>query len=95
MPQLASLCLPLVEILVLLQTSTFVALSVFWIIHIASNATNGHAAEIIAYISMQQHCQNMISGMFSSVDVVYYLLVSSSFILSGMWRPEKIRTSHY
>ena len=74
--------------------STFVVLFVFWIIHMASNSDNDRVAEIIGYLSMQRHYQNMVSGMFSSTDVVFYLLLSSIFVLLSIWQLKNIRAYH-
>ncbi len=72
--------------------STFAVIFLLWIIHIAGATGNEQVAGIFSYLSMLQHFNNLLSGMFSSVDVFYYLLVSLSFTLLSIWRLDTLRT---
>ena len=72
--------------------STFGVIFLLWIIHIAGTTGNEHVSAIFSYLSLLQHFNNLLSGMFSSVDVSYYLLVITTFILLGIWRLDALRT---
>ena len=41
---------------------------------------------------MQWHLKNLLTGIFNSVDVIYYLLLSSVFVLLSMLRLDAIRS---
>ena len=72
--------------------STFGVIFLLWIIHIAGATGNEHVSLVFSYLSLLQHFNNLLSGMFSSVDVIYYLLVIGTFILLGIWRLDGLRT---
>lgn len=72
--------------------STFGVVFLLWIIHLAGASGNEHVSAIFSYLSLLQHFNNLLSGMFSSVDVIYYLLVICTFILLGIWRLDALRT---
>ena len=64
----------------------------FWTVHILSNTDNEILAAVIHYLSMQRHLNHMLSGMFASVDVIYFLLLSTLFVLLSMLRLDAIRS---
>ncbi len=66
--------------------STFGVLFILWIINVASNNATEHMAQIFSYLSLLHHYDNLLNGIFNSVDVTYYLLVSISFIILSIWR---------
>lgn len=72
--------------------STFAVVFLLWIIHIAGATGNEHVTAVFSYLSLLRHFNNLLSGMFSSVDVIYYILMSTVFILLGIWRLEALRT---
>ncbi len=72
--------------------STFGLCLVFWLIHIAANTGNAQQAAIFGYLSLLKHYESLLSGMFSSVDVIYYLLVIVSCIALSIWRLDMRRT---
>ena len=72
--------------------STFAVIFLFWIIHVAGATGNEQVAGIFSYLSLLQHLNNLLSGMFSSVDIIYYLLLSLGFILLSIWRLDTLRT---
>ena len=72
--------------------STFGVLFFLWIINAAgSNASEG-TATVFAYLSLLNHYNNLLGGMFNSADVVYYLLVSVFFIVLSIWRLDAERS---
>ena len=72
--------------------STFGAVFLLWIIHVAGASGNEHVSAVFSYLSLLAHFNNLLSGMFSSVDLIYYLLVTAIFVLLGIWRLDALRT---
>ncbi|MEE8320752.1 MAG: ABC transporter permease subunit [Gammaproteobacteria bacterium] len=66
--------------------STFGVLFVLWIINAAGNSASEQMAQVFSYLSLLRHFDNLLDGLFNSVDVIYYLLVSISFIILSIWR---------
>jgi len=71
---------------------TFALTMLFWVVHILSNTDNEILAAVINYLSMQRHLNHLLSGMFASVDIIYYVLISAMFILLSMLRLDAIRS---
>ena len=71
---------------------TFGISFIFWLIHIAANTDNETLAGIFTYLSLLKHYDNLLSGIFNSVDIVYYLLVSITFIVLSIWHLDTMRT---
>ncbi len=60
--------------------STFGVLLMLWIIDwIGSSVSNGQS--VIAYLSILQHHQAMLEGVFKSSDIAYYLLLIGAFLV--------------
>lgn len=74
--------------------SAFAVIFLLWIIHIAGNTGNEQMTSVFSYLSMLRHYNNLLSGMFSSVDVIYYILLSSCFIVLSIWRLDAMRSYH-
>jgi ABC-2 type transport system permease protein len=66
--------------------STFGVLFVLWIINVASHTASEQMAQVFAYLSLLHHYDNLLNGIFNTIDVTYYLLVSISFIILSIWR---------
>ena len=77
---------------VVAAAGSFAALFVFWIIHIGAHAGNEKLAAVLNWLSLQRHFQNLVEGLFSSVDVAYYLLLILTCICLSIWRLETMRT---
>ncbi len=60
--------------------STFGALLMLWIIDWAGESING-GQSVISYLSLLQHQQKMMKGVFDSSDVAYYLLIIVGFLV--------------
>lgn len=59
---------------------TFGALLSLWIIDwIGSTLDNGQS--VLAYLSMLQHHQSMLEGVFDSSDLAYYLILIAAFLV--------------
>ena len=72
--------------------STFGALFLLWIINIAGTNASERTAEVFSYISLLNHYNSLLNGVFNSADVFYYLLVSLLFIVLSIWRLDAERT---
>jgi ABC-2 type transport system permease protein len=72
-------------------TATFAVLFILWILNMTGNS-GGELAGVLGYLSMLRHYNNLLTGMFSSVDVCYYLIISGLFLLLSIWRLDAIRT---
>ena len=72
--------------------STFGVSFILWIIHIAANSANEKTTALFSYLSLLKHYDNLLTGVFSSVDIIYYLLISATFIVLSIWRLDALRT---
>ncbi len=66
--------------------STFGILFVLWIMNMAGSTGSELFREILTYSSLLNHYHNLLDGIFNSADVIYYLLVSTVFIVLSIWR---------
>ena len=64
--------------------STFGVLLLLWIIDIAGKT--GDKSSILAYLSMLNHNQALLRGIFSSSDIIYYLLCITVFLVLSVRR---------
>lgn len=71
---------------------TFGVVFVLWIIHVGGNTGGGNFASLVSYLSMLRHYNNLLEGVFSSVDLFYYLILTAVFILLSIWRLDALRT---
>lgn len=69
---------------------TFGALLLLWIINLTGDTTHD---TILGYLSLLNHYQTLLRGIFSSADVVYYLLFTGLFILLSIRRLDAERLS--
>ena len=72
--------------------STFGVLFLLWIINIAGTNASERTAAIFSYLSLLNHYNNLLNGVFNSSDVLFYLLVSVFFIILSIWRLDAERT---
>ena len=71
--------------------STFGVLLLLWIIDWAAGSGSAATSGLFTYLSMVHHYQNLLKGIFSTQDVVYYLLVITTFVLLTIWRLDNDR----
>jgi len=74
--------------------STFAVLLLLWIINAASNADLGQTSELFAYLSLLQHFESLLKGVFDSADVIYYLLFVTLFLGLSIRRLDADRLQH-
>ena len=74
--------------------STFGLLLLLWIIDWTVSISNNQATEITQYLSMLKHYQPLINGVFTSSDVIYYLLFILTFLVLSIRRLHADRLQH-
>jgi len=72
--------------------NTFGILLLLWILDLAG--TTGNDATLLSYLSIMNHYQNLLHGIFSSSDVIYYLLFISVFLVLSIRRLDAERLPH-
>ncbi|MBI4006659.1 MAG: ABC transporter permease subunit [Gammaproteobacteria bacterium] len=65
---------------------TFGVLFMLWILNLAGSTGSEVFRAIFTYLSLLNHYNNLIEGMFNSIDVIYYLIISITFIILSIWR---------
>ena len=72
---------------------TFGSLLLFWIINWASASASGFLKDVLNYVSILQHFDNLTQGILDTTDVVYYLsfaffglFITHAAIQSRRWR---------
>jgi len=63
--------------------ATFGALLFLWVIDVEGTTGGGG---VLAYLSILRHYQSLLEGIFSSRDVVYYLLFCATFLVLAIHR---------
>lgn len=70
---------------------TFGILFMLWIINLAANTGSELFRQIFTYLSLLNHYNNLVNGLFNSVDVIYYLIIIAGFIALSIWRLDSER----
>ena len=73
--------------------TTFGLLLLLWILDWAGNS-EAPTSGLLAYLSLQNHYDPLLKGMFSSVDVIYYLLITILFLGFSIRRLDADRLQH-
>jgi len=73
--------------------TTFGLLLLLWILDWAGNS-GMDTSNLLAYLSMLRHYEPLLKGLFSSSDVVYYLLVTTLFLGFSIRRLDATRLPH-
>ena len=71
--------------------STFGVLFLLWIISLAGNSGSESVASILTYMSLLTHYNQLLSGLFSTADVFYYLIITVLFLILSVWRLDSQR----
>lgn len=66
--------------------STFGLLLLLWIIDLAGKTDVAYASTLFGYLSMLNHFEALIKGVFKSTDVIYYLLFCITFLVLAIRR---------
>ncbi len=75
---------------VVAAVSTFGLLLLLWILNLASAGDKG----LLDYLSLMSHFQPLLRGIFSSTDIVYYLLLIGTFLMLSIRRLDADRLQH-
>jgi ABC-2 type transport system permease protein len=73
--------------------ATFGVLLLLWVLNMAGS-TGNTGAGALSYLSLLSHYQPMLKGMFSSTDVVYYLLLIVGCLVLSVRRLDADRLQH-
>ena len=76
-------------------STTFGILFLLWIVHSAGNTTGGAGGAMLGWLSLLRHYNRLLVGIVSSVDVAYFLLLGTVFVLLSIWRLDAMRTHHW
>lgn len=66
--------------------ATYGLLLFLWIIEWASRAGAEGVSGLFAYLSLMEHFQAMLRGLFSSADVAFFLILTATFSALTVWR---------
>lgn len=72
--------------------STFGLLLLLWILNLAGNT--GNDTGVLNYLSILSHFQPLLRGVFSSADIVYYLLLIIGCLVLSVRRLDADRSQH-
>lgn len=73
--------------------SSFGLLLLLWIINWAGNS-GATVGGVFSYLSLVQHYESMLKGLFNSADVAYYLLFITTFLVLSIQRLDANRLPH-
>jgi len=65
---------------------TFGILFVLWILNLAGNSGSEQVAAVLTYVSLLTHYNNLLDGLFDLSDVIYYLIMTVTFLVLSIWR---------
>ena len=76
--------------------SSFGLLLFLWIINWAgsSNAAQVYGDNVLSWFSLLNHFEPLLKGVFSSTDIIYFLLFIFLFLVLGIRRLERLRLPH-
>ena len=80
---------------VICAITSFAVLFLLWTIHTAGNATSETVFPVLNYLSMYRHFLGFVQGMVSSVDLFYFMIMSTLFLLLSIWRIDSMRRLHW
>ena len=72
---------------------SFGLLLLLWIINWAG-ASGEQVSGLFAYLSLVQHYDSLLKGLFDSTDVIYYLLFILTFLVLSIQRLDANRLPH-
>lgn len=66
--------------------STFGVLFLLWIMNLAASSGSETFKAIFSYLSLLNHYDNLVAGIFISTDIIYYLILIVVFLALSIWR---------
>jgi ABC-2 type transport system permease protein len=73
--------------------SSFGLLLLLWIINWAGSSGE-QVSGVLSYLSLVQHYDSLLKGLFNSADVAYYLLFILTFLVLSIQRLDANRLPH-
>jgi len=73
--------------------ATFGLLLLLWVLNLAGS-TGSEGGGVLSYLSLLSHYQPLLKGIFSSTDIIYYLLVIFSCLVLSVRRLDADRLQH-
>lgn len=73
--------------------ATFGLLLLLWVLNLAGS-TSGEGSGVLSYLSLLSHYQALLKGIFSSTDIVYYLLITFCCLAFSVRRLDADRLQH-
>jgi len=73
--------------------ATFGLLLLLWVLNLAGS-TGNEGGGVLSYLSLLSHYQPLLKGIFSSTDIIYYLLLISSCLVLSIRRLDADRLQH-
>ncbi len=73
--------------------ATFGLLLLLWVLNLAGSTSN-EGSGVLNYLSLLSHYQPLLKGIFSSTDIIYYLLLISSCLVLSVRRLDADRLQH-
>jgi len=77
---------------VIAAVCTLMLLLMLWTSHLAGSDDTNTISSVASYLSLLQHYNNFTAGLLNSVDLASFLILTSSFLLLGIWRIDALRT---
>jgi len=76
--------------------SSFGLLFFLWIINWAgaNSEMTGQSETVLSYFSILSHFEPLLKGIFSTTDIIYYILFISLFLVLSIRRLERMRLPH-
>ncbi len=72
---------------------TFGLLLLLWVLNLAGS-TGSEGGSVLGYLSLLSHYQPLLKGVFSSTDIIYYLLLITSCLVLSVRRLDADRLQH-
>lgn len=66
--------------------STFGVLFILWIINWVGSSSGDGTSDLLTYLSITDHYQSLLRGLFSTKDVSYYVLLIALFLILSIQR---------
>jgi len=73
--------------------ATFGLLLLLWVLNLAGS-TGDEGGSVLGYLSLLGHYQPLLKGIFSSTDIIYYLLLISGCLVLSVRRLDADRLQH-
>ena len=66
--------------------ATFGVLLLLWVLELSNGGSDSSSGNVLSYLSLLSHYQSLLKGLFSSADVIYFLLFSTVCLILSVRR---------